>query len=236
MAEDGEAGLSGEALENASDNKTVLLAQNLNTRPRPPQSLLSIDSAIEAKCFIPAPDLVEWISATFLEEGSPLENPEHAHLRQASIGALWTSVPNARRGRQIIGQCELGKPTGTMGKWSRARAEQQITEWFGCIPDFVLTFDARYADTCSDAKFMALVEHELYHAGQDLDEFGQPRFRKDTGLPAFSLKGHDIEEFVGVVRRYGADATGVTAMIEAAKQGPTIAAADISFACGNCLR
>jgi hypothetical protein len=213
MAEDGEKGL--------------------RSRPRPPQSLLSIDSAVS---FVPAPDLVEWISATFLEEGSPLENPEHEHLRSATIGALWTSVPNARRGRQIIGQCELGKPAGTMGKWSRARAEQQITEWFGCIPDFILTFDAGHADTCSDAAFMALVEHELYHAGQDVDEFGQPRFKKDTGMPAFELKGHDIEEFIGVVRRYGADASGVAALIEAAKQGPTIAAADIGFACGNCAR
>jgi hypothetical protein len=205
----------------------------LRSRPRPPQSLLSIDSAAG---FVPAPDLVQWISATFLEEGAALENPEHIHLRDATIGALWTSVGNSRRGRQVIGQCEIGKPTGTMGKWSRARAEQQITEWFGCIPDFILTFDAGYADSCSDARFMALVEHELYHAGQDTDEFGMPRFRKDSGMPAFCLKGHDIEEFVGVVRRYGADAAGVTAMIEAAKEGPTVAAAEIDFACGNCLK
>jgi hypothetical protein len=123
-----------------------------------------------------------------------------------------------------------------MGKWQKARAEQQIVEWFDHVPDFVLTFDAGYAESCNDAHFCALIEHELYHCGQERDEFGMPRFKKSTGLPAFCIRGHDIEEFVGVVRRYGPDASGVRAMIEAAAEGPTIAAADIGFACGTCQR
>lgn len=36
----------------------------------------------------------------------------------------------------------------------------------------LLTFEAEYAASCSDAEFMALVEHELYHAGQERDVFG----------------------------------------------------------------
>jgi putative metallopeptidase len=208
-------------------------ATELTVRPRPPQSLLSIDSG--SAWFVPAPDLVEWISATFIEDGAPLFNPDHQHLVHASLGALWTSVENARHGRRIVGQAELGKPACAMGRWGRARAEQQIREWFGEVPDFILTFDARYADTCGDAQFLALVEHELYHAGQELDEFGAPRFKK-SGLPAFCMRGHDVEEFVGVVRRYGADAAGVRAMIDAAAEGPTVAAANISFACSNCQR
>jgi hypothetical protein len=174
--------------------------------------------------------------ATFIEPGAPLFNEDHQHLQGAHIGALWTSVENARHGRRIVGQAELGKPMGAMGRWGRARAEQQIKDWFDEIPDFILTFDAGYAEQCSDETFCALVEHELYHAGQELDDYGLPRFKKDTGLPAFALKGHDIEEFVGVVRRYGADAAGVSAMIEAAKSGPMVAMADIGFACGNCQR
>lgn len=205
-------------------------------RPRPPQSLFSIDSIGDGVRFVPAPDLVEWLFRTFIETSAPLFNEDHQHLQGAKIGCLWTSVENARHGRQIVGMCETGKPMGSMGRWGRARAEQQIVEWFDGIPDFILTFDAGYAGTCSDETFCALVEHELYHAGQERDEFGLPRFKKETGLPAFCIKGHDIEEFVGVVRRYGADATGVAAMIEAAKIGPSIVAADISFACGNCQR
>jgi hypothetical protein len=157
--------------------------------------------------FVPAPDLVEWLFRTFIETDSPLFNEDHQHLQSARIGCLWTSVENARHGRRIDG-----------------------------VPDFILTFDARYAEQCSDETFCALVEHEIYHAGKELDEFGLPRFKKDTGAPAFTIKGHDIEQFVGVVRRYGADASSVTAMIEAASSGPAIAPADIGFACGNCQR
>jgi hypothetical protein len=214
MAEDGQkAGLTG--------------------RPRPPQSMLSFDS--DSLRFVPAPDLVGWISATFLDDGAPLFNEDHQHLVYATIGALWTVVPNARNGRGIVGQAELGSTIGGMGKWTRARAEQQIVEWFGSVPDFVITLFAPYAENCDDATFCALVEHELSHCGQEPDEYGMPRFKK-SGLPAFCMRGHDVEEFIGVVRRYGADAAGVRAMIEAAAAGPTIAAADISFACGNCQR
>jgi len=51
------------------------------------------------------------------------------------------------------------------------------------------------------------------------DAFGAPKFKKSTGLPSFTLRGHDVEEFVGVVRRYGAAAAGVQAMIDAAAEG-----------------
>jgi Putative phage metallopeptidase len=205
-------------------------------RPRPPASLLSIDGVVDGKSFVPALDLVEWISATFLEEGAPLENLEHAHLRMASIGALWTTTENVRNGQSIVGQAELGQHIGGMGKWNRAKAVQQAEEWFGCVPDFILTFYAPYADSASDATFCALVEHELSHCGQENDEFGIPRFKKSTGMPAFCMRPHDVEEFISVVRRYGSDAAGVRAMIDAAAEGPTIAAADIGFACGNCLK
>ena len=69
------------------------------------------------------------------------------------------------------------------------------------------------------------------------DIYGAPKFRKSTGLPSFALVGHDVEEFVGVVRRYGADATGgVRALVDAANATPTVAAAAIDAACGNCKR
>lgn len=85
-----------------------------------------------------------------------------------------------------------------------------------------------------DAEFCALVEHELYHCGQERDAFGAPKFRQ-SGLPAFTMRGHDVEEFVGVVRRYGADASGVRDLVEAASHEPTIARASIAQACGTCM-
>lgn len=204
-------------------------------RPRPPELLFSIESIVDHVSFAPAPDVEAWMFATFIDEGAPLENEEHQHLRAARIGVLWTSVANGRHGRRIVGQAEFGRPTA-MGKWAKARAEQQVTEWFDCIPDFLITLDADYASTCGDAEFCALVEHELGHCGQDRDEFGMPRFKRDTGLPAYALRGHDVEEFAFIVRRYGADAAGVRALIDAAAEGPTVATASIASVCGTCQR
>jgi hypothetical protein len=199
-------------------------------RPQPPAELLE---PLSAPRFIPAPDIIEWARATFIAPDAELVNEDHAHLNHATLGALWTNVPNGRNGRRIVGQCERGLPQGAMGRWAKARAEQQVIGWFGQVPDFILTFDACYWAECSDAEAMALVEHEIYHAGQEIDEFGAPKFKK-TGEPAFGIRGHDIEEFVGVVRRYGAGAAHVEAMVAAAKAGPEISAARIARACGTC--
>jgi hypothetical protein len=175
-----------------------------------------------------------WVEATFLDPASQLHNAEHAHLAHAEIGFLWTVVENNRKGRRIIGQCEEGKPQGAMGKWARARAEMQVKQWFGFVPDFIITLDAEYCRACGDAEFMALIEHELYHAAQETDAFGAPKFSRSTGRPVFTIRGHDVEEFVGVVRRYGADAAGVRAIVDAANRTPEVARAHIAHACGTC--
>lgn len=198
-------------------------------RPRPPLSLFDDDCH---DTFAPAPEITEWATSTFIESGADLYNDDHRHLNFASLGALWTNVPNGRAGRRIIGQAERGLPPA--GKWMRARIELQLMQWFGQVPDFLLTFDAAYCAECSDAEFMALVEHELYHCGQAVDIFGAPRFNKQTGLPIFTMRGHDVEEFVGVVRRYGADAAGVREMVDAAARPPEIAPVRIAQACGTC--
>jgi hypothetical protein len=54
-----------------------------------------------------------------------------------------------------------------MGKWSRARAVQQVTDWFGSIPDFIITLDADYCRQCGDTEFIALLDHLMYPAAQD---------------------------------------------------------------------
>jgi hypothetical protein len=180
--------------------------------------------------FEPAPEILEWARLAFIDDDAELLNEDHAHLRFATLGALWTNVPNGRAGRRIVGQCEMGLPPAN--KWSRARIELQLLQWFGDVPDFLLTFDAQYASECSDAEFCALVEHELYHAGQEQGPFG-PKFRRD-GRPAFAMRGHDVEEFVGVVRRYGADAANVRALVDAANRPPEISQASIGHICGTC--
>jgi hypothetical protein len=197
-------------------------------RPQPPADLIE---PLASPLFVPAPEIIEWARATFIAPDAELVNEDHAHLNHAMLGALWTNVPNGKNGRRIVGQCEHGLPMGS--KWARGRVEQQITQWFGQVPDFILTFNACYWAECSDAEALALTEHELYHAGQELDEFGAPKFRK-SGEPAFGIRGHDIEEFVGVVRRYGPAAAHVETMVAAANARPEIGPARIAHACGTC--
>lgn len=198
-------------------------------RPQPPAELLD---PLSPAYFVPDHELEAWARDTFIEDGASLLNEEHAHLRSASIGFLWTSVPNSRHGRSIVGQCELGEPRA-FGKWAKARAEAQINGWFGSVPDFIITLSAPYAIQCGDRDFMALVEHELYHAGQEIDEFGQPKFRK-SGQPSFAMRGHDIEAFVGVAARYGAVESGIVELLAALKSAPTISDDRARVACGTC--
>lgn len=210
-------------------------AQALAQRPRPPVELVSIDGALAAR-FVPAPDLVAWISTLFLTEDGLLFDTEHMHLNSAFIGCLWTTAPNSRQMRRIVGQAEMPAQGGN-NSWSRARAEQQLREWFGRLPDFLLTFDALYANEIDDASFCALVDHELRHCAQALDQYGAPKFNRATGLPVFAMRGHDIEEFVAVVRRFGVAAAGEAAQrfVDAALLEPEIAPAQIAQACGTCL-
>ncbi|KAA2237811.1 hypothetical protein F0L46_08375 [Salinarimonas soli] len=205
----------------------------MGTRPRPPEDLLGAEGALTGRPFRPAPELAAWAHATFIAEDAPLLNEEHEHLRDAAIGFVWTSTGNARHGNTVVGQAEMTTFQG--GRWSKGRQIQQLCEWFGELPDFLVTIDAGYADQASDAAFCSLVEHELLHCGQERDGFGAPKFRRD-GSPAFALRGHDVEEFVSIVVRYGVGAAaGRTAdLVRAAAQAPLIGADELRGACGTC--
>jgi len=182
--------------------------------------------------FAPAPEVREWACITFIFDGATLHNEDHEHLEFADVQFLWASGGFAKQGRIVLGQCE--EVTFRAGPWQKGRQEQQMRDWFGSVPGFVITLDAAYSRMCSDAEFCALVEHELYHIGHLNDEFGAPAFYKDTGLPKLGMRAHDVEEFIGVVRRYGASAD-VDKLLEAAKRAPEVAKLNIARACGTCL-
>lgn len=196
-------------------------------RPLPPSDLPYYTPA-----FAPDQDgLGEWAFNTFINEDGPLCNEDHAHLRSAVIGWLWTSAPASNKGRTILGEAKMITPP--QEKWGKAMSDYQIRQWFGRVPDFLITISAFHATEMDDASFCALVEHELMHCGQALDAFGSPRYRRD-GSSIFALRPHDVEEFVGIVARYGARASGVEAMVAAAMQKPTVGLAEIAGACGTC--
>lgn len=191
--------------------------------------------------FVPAPEVVAWAQETIIDERGALHNPDHIHLLQARIGAVWTSAEAKVTGARIAGQAETPSPKGK--GFVKPRQEFQLREWF-CespwdhLPDFVITLSSPYSASCDDVSWCALVEHELYHCGQAVDGMGNPRFNSQSGRPIFTIRPHDVEEFVGVVERYGAAAgAGETAaLVQAGRQEPTVGRASIGAACGTCLR
>lgn len=204
-------------------------------QPMPPATLGQMeDGDLAPVLFLPAPEVRDWLLATFVEEGAPLHNPDHAHLRTADIEVLWAASGFARQGRVIVGTAE--QVTFRAGGWVKERQEFQMLQWFGRIPQFLITLDGAYAREASDAEFCALVEHEMYHLGHKLDDFGEPAFDKE-GNPKIAIRGHDVEEFVGVVSRYGVGHPDgkLAQMVAAANAGPTVRPLRIAQACGTCL-
>lgn len=183
--------------------------------------------------FAPSPALCAWVRASYLAEDGPLQNPDHRHLARARIGFLWTSVPCKKQGKSVAGTAEI--PGGQGSVWSKARAKFQLFEWFRQDLHFLITLDASYALECDDVHFAALIDHELYHCAQAVDAFGCRRFNKE-GDPVFSMRGHDVSEFTGVIRRYGiaGASDGVKEFVEAANQPPLFSSTAISRVCGSC--
>jgi hypothetical protein len=184
--------------------------------------------------FVPDPAFVEWIRDTFIAATGPLANIEHEHLMDAHIGVLWTNAVNVSKMRHVLATAEIPQTMG--GAWKRGRAEQQMQDWFGFAPHFVLTFYAPECARLTDRSFCALVEHELYHCAQAENHYGAPRFDRVTGEPIYAIRGHDVEVFTGEVRRYGMVSPDVRDLLAAAKARPEIGDALIGVACGTCAR
>ncbi|AIN58724.1 putative metallopeptidase [Pseudomonas soli] len=180
----------------------------------------------------PAADVWDWVQSEILADTGSIHNPEHAHLIDANIGVLWASTGFAKQGRVVLGQAE--QLMFRAGGWQKARQEQQMRQWFGEEPEFLITLAADYCAECTDAEFCALIEHELFHIAQEQDQYGTPKFKKD-GSPKLTMRSHDVEEFVSVVRRYGASQE-VQMMIDAAKGAPEVSRVAIARSCGTCIR
>lgn len=207
-----------------------MASEELNSRPYPPADFVE-EFAPYIK-LMPAAGIREWVTANILSGDGHLHNPDHGHLMEADIAFMWAASAFTKKGRTVLGQAE--EVMMRAGGWQKARMEQQLYEWFGQKPDFIITLAADFCSQCTDLEFCALVEHELYHIAQDTDEFGAPKFYRDSGLPKLCMRGHDVEEFVGVVRRYGAS-SDVQDIIDAASHPAEVAKINISRACGTCL-
>jgi hypothetical protein len=201
-------------------------------RPVPPKSLLELSDLSDFGIRLtPAPEVWEWLQTEILADTGSIHNEDHAHLIDADIRVMWASSAFSKKGRTVVGQAE--EVAFRAGGWQKARMEQQMMDWFGDVPAYIITLAADYCAQCSDADFCALVEHELYHIAQAKDQYGAPKFTQE-GLPKLEMRGHDVEEFVGVVRRYGAS-PDVQELVDAANKPAEVGKLNISRACGTCL-
>lgn len=185
--------------------------------------------------FEPAPEVWQWLRETILNPEHKLYNNDHKHLllhRWPDIVVMWADGSFQKGGKTVIGTTEKVMIQG--GGWKRARQECQMEDWFGIIPKFIITLDARFCESHSDVEFCALIEHELYHIGHAKNEMGMPAFESKTGKPILRIVAHDVEEFIGVVRRYGASQDDIQKLVDVASRKPEVSHVDIKHACGTC--
>jgi len=197
-------------------------------RPQPPTELTVPGFGIE-----PSTELADWALSTFVKDGSPLCNEEHAHLRTADIAFLWTNVEFEHDLMPVAGMAEIVKVNGK--PWPRAERTDHLCLLHGNVPQARIWLYSPYAAQCDDAQFCALVEHELYHLAQKSKD-GEPKF-DDEGRPELTARAHDVGEFIGVVQRYGLDAVhpNVRRMVEVTRSKPLLERQTIQFACGTCM-
>lgn len=204
-------------------------------RPDPPEGL-------GEDVFVPAPRLAEWTRRAFIEKDGPFYCEGHSHLLEARIVFCWTSAEGRSRGKAIAGQAQLLDVRGR--QWSKLRDYDRLRSWWREMPDyeeetepdFSVTLYAPYCAAASDAAFCALDDHELFHCGQSKDGYGVPRFNQETGRPDWTIVGHDVEEFVSVVDRWGTPHPELERLVRAASKPPLIAAAGVAAGCGTCKR
>lgn len=213
----------------------VTAHQAIPARPFPPANMG--EEGADGKftpCYVPAPELREWIFATFIQPDGALHNPDHAHLEDADIEVLWAAAGFVKQGNVVLGQAEL--VSFRASGWQKGRQEQQMADWFGGVPQFLITLDASYCREADEAGFCSLIEHELYHIAHAKDDLGELAFDK-YGNPKLAMRRHDVEEFVGVVRRYGVGHPGgaLSQLVQAANANPQVSRIRMAQACGTCL-
>jgi len=115
----------------------------------------------------------------------------HRHLADVPIRYLWRDKAATSKGRTVLGKArKVGGLNAHLVHLVRKDEPPDEVEFF------VVEIAADAWQTLTEPQRIALVDHELCHLGVDIPE----RADKDRTLV---LRGHDLEEFTGVVERHG---------------------------------
>lgn len=105
-------------------------------RARAPKNIGSLNPT-GAPIFAPSPELAEWVRSPIPGSDGCLHNPGHAHLIDGDIEFLRASSGFEKQGRLVLGKAE--QVMFRAGGWQKLRQEQQMEEWFGHMPAFLIT-------------------------------------------------------------------------------------------------
>ena len=130
----------------------------------------------------------------------------HGHLEAATIGYLFrddevrdkeTKVVNASA--HLVSQLISGAGAKYFNRYLKWALQQQL----GFLPTFLILID-RNGWKGGDFRWKKfLVDHELEHCIQKVNDDGFPRVNQVTGEPVWGIKPHDLEEFEGAIQRNG---------------------------------
>jgi hypothetical protein len=131
---------------------------------------------------------------------------EHAHLQDANIGYVFRDDELRRRGKVIAAEAILverilqsEKRYGRIVKWALLHHILKVEE----LPDFLVLIDRNiWSGMEPDAK-LALIDHELSHCFFQTEDDGETPKLTEDGRYRWTIRGHDVEEFCGVVARNG---------------------------------
>lgn len=146
-----------------------------------------------------------------------LQLPEFGHLvdGDAVIDYLYRTHPEDHQGRHILGTCSIPMVQGR----NRELFEWLVEERLGRVPDFLVILDWEYWEDADYHRREILLYHELCHARQKVNKHGLAMFDPETGKPQWAIRGHDVEEFDAVVRRYGAHSEDLRSFLDACAEG-----------------
>lgn len=129
----------------------------------------------------------------------------HEELTNATIALAWALAWKA----DVDGRCTIGK----------CRKASDLDRELVKI-DFVILLSAEFWRAAKEPQRIALLDHELHHATVRLDRDGEP-VRDERGRVCYRMRKHDIEEFSGVVQRYGLYKRDLETFAAAIRSGPS---------------
>ena len=184
--------------------------------PEVPRYLLS---GLEPR-FKPCREVGVWARRHLIDASSPIVNPEHAHLDKARILWLWASYTATAKGG-AIGEAQLN--LAQSAAYSQGRSTAMLRDWNGGIhPDFIITLSAPWFAEADEVSKCAVIDHELFHCAQKRNKDGERAFDRLSDRPQWAIRHHDLEEFVGIARRYGAWSPQLQQMKSALEHKPLI--------------